>query len=424
MLQFKRGTTAQVNAFIALEGQPLWNLDTHILTIGDGATPGGVSILGNSITVDSIVGLSPYMVGFLSTVADSISARSYLDAAATFHTHYLADLVDITPFGITLVQQPDAATVVALLSAASYADVFNLQSTVSVLSNNINDLSTYTQTISTGFVAYNIEQAATSLEQLSARTNITAVGYSGVITPGNLASFDSPTGVIDSGLDVASVSASLGAVSTKADKATQFYPLVLSSGSISDYTLQNFFVNEYPVWRSIVSPLAEVRMSVDVGTGWEATDATGVVVTVSTDGFPVLPWNAIWFGDSVDLSTTVQPASATFANEQFIENVVMPFLPTSVQYRRINVSSSRAFLASDHGAILNCTAGVTLTANFDLPPTFYCEVIQNSVSQVTFATGTRTFRNSFNFTKTRGQYAVATVRVIGSEMFSSGDMSN
>lgn len=244
MLQFKRGTTEQCNSFIPLEGQPLWNLDTSVLTIGDGVTPGGVSLAGVLNSVANISDITPYTATFLTTVGSSVSALSYFGAAPVVHTHYLADLVDITAFGTSLVQAPDAFTAVALLSTVSVQDLNAIQVQV----NNIN-------------------------AQIS---------------------------VIDDNLtDINSMSA-----------------------------------------------------------------------------------------------------------------------------RRIDVPSDRPFADTDNGATLVVNNTVTLTANSGLPSFFWCEIVQIGTNQVTFAPGSMLIRNSFNFTKTRGQYAVATARVVNGELILSGDMSN
>lgn len=87
------------------------------------------------------------------------------------------------------------------------------------------------------------------------------------------------------------------------------------------------------------------------------------------------------------------------------------------------VAASRSIAITDNGMILNCTAGVTLTlpAVGTMPEGFNCMVVQTGTGQVTFS-GTYNNRNSFN--KTAGQFAIATILVIGGSYIISGEMSN
>lgn len=76
----------------------------------------------------------------------------------------------------------------------------------------------------------------------------------------------------------------------------------------------------------------------------------------------------------------------------------------------ITVSGSRALADSDHEHLLLVTGAYTLTANSGLRADFRCRVQQTSASQVTFANGTATFRNSYGIganAKTAAQYATA-----------------
>jgi hypothetical protein len=85
-------------------------------------------------------------------------------------------------------------------------------------------------------------------------------------------------------------------------------------------------------------------------------------------------------------------------------------------------ASSRAIAVSDNGMILRCTAAITLSLpTTGIPEGFNCMILQSGTGQVTF---TGTFSNRNSFTKTAGQYAIATVLYIGGVYIISGEMSN
>ena len=86
-------------------------------------------------------------------------------------------------------------------------------------------------------------------------------------------------------------------------------------------------------------------------------------------------------------------------------------------------ASSRTIAISDNGMILKCTAAISLAlpAAGTLPEGFNCMILQLNTGQVTF---TGTFNNRNSFTKTAGQYAIATVLYIGGVYVISGEMSN
>ena len=88
-------------------------------------------------------------------------------------------------------------------------------------------------------------------------------------------------------------------------------------------------------------------------------------------------------------------------------------------------ASSRTIAIGDNGMILKCTAGLTLTLPTvgTLPEGFNCMVLQFGSGQVTFSQ-TVSFSNRNSFTKTAGQYAIATVLYIGGTYIISGEMSN
>lgn len=85
--------------------------------------------------------------------------------------------------------------------------------------------------------------------------------------------------------------------------------------------------------------------------------------------------------------------------------------------------SSRTMATTDNGMILKCTSAITLTlpAAGTLPEGFNCMVLQLGTGQVTFS---GTFSNRNNFTKTAGQYSIATILYIGGVYVISGEMSN
>jgi hypothetical protein len=89
-------------------------------------------------------------------------------------------------------------------------------------------------------------------------------------------------------------------------------------------------------------------------------------------------------------------------------------------------ASGRIIALSDNGLILRYTgtsaATFTLPAAGTLPEGFNCMVLQASTGQITFGGATVNNRNSF--TKTAGQYAIATILYVGGIYIVSGEMSN
>lgn len=73
----------------------------------------------------------------------------------------------------------------------------------------------------------------------------------------------------------------------------------------------------------------------------------------------------------------------------------------------LDVAESRDLANTDHGRVLNCTAGVTLTIPAGLQAGFNCAIHQASSSQVTVAAGDGvTLHNVSSQTKTQTQYAM------------------
>jgi hypothetical protein len=88
-------------------------------------------------------------------------------------------------------------------------------------------------------------------------------------------------------------------------------------------------------------------------------------------------------------------------------------------------TTGRTIALSDNGLILRYTgttaATFTLPAAGTLPEGFNCMVLQASSGQITFG---GTFNNRNSFTKTAGQYAIATILYVGGIYIVSGEMSN
>jgi hypothetical protein len=86
-------------------------------------------------------------------------------------------------------------------------------------------------------------------------------------------------------------------------------------------------------------------------------------------------------------------------------------------------ASSRTIVVADNGMILKGTSAITFTlpAAGTLPEGFNCMVLQLGTGQITFS---GTFSNRNSFTKTAGQYAIATILYIGGIYIISGEMSN
>ena len=152
------------------------------------------------------------------------------------------------------------------------------------------------------------------------------------------------------------------------------------------------------------------------------TDASiGFYVNTGTSASPV--WTRVnmdWTRSGNDISYTTGNVSTT--GNLTGGNVASSKLSGFVA----NVSSeasSRTIALGDNGMTLKCTAGVTLTlpAVGTLPEGFNCMVMQHSSNQVSFS---GTFSNRNSFTKTAGQYAIATVFYIGGIYIISGEMSN
>lgn len=74
VFKLKRGTTAQVDAYLPAQGEPVYNITTKALTIGDGLTMGGVNPSlsnGNLAAVAALTGSAD--TGFYFTGASAMS---------------------------------------------------------------------------------------------------------------------------------------------------------------------------------------------------------------------------------------------------------------------------------------------------------------------------------------------------------------
>ena len=88
-------------------------------------------------------------------------------------------------------------------------------------------------------------------------------------------------------------------------------------------------------------------------------------------------------------------------------------------------STSYTLLVGDNGKVitLNNAGAITLTVPASLPAGFNCLIVQTGAGQVTFAASGTTIQNRQSNTKTAGQYAIATLVHLGSNIFvTSGDM--
>jgi hypothetical protein len=154
---------------------------------------------------------------------------------------------------------------------------------------------------------------------------------------------------------------------------------------------------------------------------YQTDGVSGFYVNSGTAGTPV--WTRInmdWTKSGNDISYTAGNIStigsltggnvATSKLSGFVSN-------TSAE------ASSRTIATTDNGMILKCTAAITLTLPVagTLPEGFNCMILQLNTGQVTFS---GTFSNRNSFTKTAGQYAIATVMYIGGVYIISGEMSN
>jgi hypothetical protein len=90
-------------------------------------------------------------------------------------------------------------------------------------------------------------------------------------------------------------------------------------------------------------------------------------------------------------------------------------------------SGSYSLVAADNGTVISFTSAtaVTLTIPTGLPDGFNCMVVQQGAGQVTLAGSGLTPISRNSYTKTIGQYALATILHLGSNVvIISGELSN
>ena len=159
--------------------------------------------------------------------------------------------------------------------------------------------------------------------------------------------------------------------------------------------------------------------------------ATGLLIyqTDTTPGFYVNSGTAagpVWTRINTDWTRSGNDISYTSGNVSTTGSLTGGNSATSKLSGFVsNVSaeaSNRAIAISDNGMILRCTSAITLSLpSTGIPEGFNCMILQSGSGQVTFS---GTFNNRNNFTKTAGQYAIATVLYIGGVYVISGEMSN
>ncbi len=165
---------------------------------------------------------------------------------------------------------------------------------------------------------------------------------------------------------------------------------------------------------AIVSPATGLLL-------YQTDGVVGFYVNTGTSGTP--SWTRVnmdWTRTGNDLSYTAGNVSTTGSLTG--GNVATSKLSGFVS-NTSNEASSRTIAVADNGMILKGTSAITLTlpAAGTLPEGFNCMVLQLGTGQVTFS---GTFSNRNNFTKTAGQYSIATILYIGGVYVISGEMSN
>lgn len=138
VFKFKRGTTAQVNAYLPALGEPVYNTTTKRLTIGDGVVFGGADLSGvgsaDKLTTPRNIALSGTVTGTVAfdgsadvTISTSVgsSLQSSLDAKAPLASPALTGTPTV----------PTAAVDTNTTQAASTAFVVGQAGTVTPLIN-------------------------------------------------------------------------------------------------------------------------------------------------------------------------------------------------------------------------------------------------------------------------------------------------
>jgi hypothetical protein len=162
-----------------------------------------------------------------------------------------------------------------------------------------------------------------------------------------------------------------------------------------------------------------------------ASPANGLLV-FQTDGVSGFYINtgtssaAVWTRINMDWTRSGNDISYTAGNVSIAGNLTGGNAATSKLSGFVsNISteaSNRAIAVTDNGMILRCTSAITLSLpTTGIPEGFNCMILQSGTGQVTFS---GTFSNRNSFTKTAGQYAIATILYVGGVYIVSGEMSN
>jgi hypothetical protein len=98
------------------------------------------------------------------------------------------------------------------------------------------------------------------------------------------------------------------------------------------------------------------------------------------------------------------------------------YLVTTTAAVNVQTGTSYTLLPSDSGKIitLNNGSGITLTVPAGLGAGFNCLIVQLGAGQVTPTASSTTLHNRQSFTKTAGQYAVATLAAYIADTFVLG----
>jgi hypothetical protein len=156
--------------------------------------------------------------------------------------------------------------------------------------------------------------------------------------------------------------------------------------------------------------------------GTTSTLANGTIRYTGTDfeGAVGGVWASLTTPTAANLpSTIVYNNQANTFNNNTIEGY-------SAKYND-QTGTTYTILSGDNGKVLtfNNASGITVTVPSGLPVGFNCMILQKGAGQITLATSSTTINNRQSYTKTAGQYAMATLVSISSNVFiSSGDMSN
>jgi len=140
IIQFKRVDNTTQQTVLPDDGQPVWNIDSNSLFIGDGVNVGGLPALMGVATftgvpahthvVNQIVDIRGILLPFLTNVDSPSAAQSYFTIAPLSHIHSFGDLGGATTLstlfalsGIDDVTSRSILNISALLHTHNIADV-------------------------------------------------------------------------------------------------------------------------------------------------------------------------------------------------------------------------------------------------------------------------------------------------------------